>query len=131
VAHLQELHKTATFAWNFINKIAFYDFLTKFLCFEWNANWSICSELDQHMANISLKGRYILFGYPFIATNFLIQQIGPALVHLKLTSSFFGEVSSAFIQIMTPLEPYKQRTVHHLYTEPGIRAALFSKFALN
>jgi cholesterol 7-dehydrogenase len=131
VAHLQELHKPATFAGNFISKIPFYDLLTKCLYFEWDANWSICSEPDQHIANISLNSRYILFGYPFIVANFSIQQIGPALVHLKFKSTFLGEVSGAFIQIITPLEPNKHRIIHQLYTEPGLRGALFSKFALN
>jgi cholesterol 7-dehydrogenase len=130
VAHLQELHRPSTFLGTVADKRPFHDLISKFIFHEWSAKWEPCSAPNQHMASMTLHNRNIVFGYPLLVLNFSIEQIGPAFVHLRFTTTFLGGMTGAFIQTITPLEPNKHRIVHHVYTDPTFKAKLFSKFLL-
>ncbi|CAG2122054.1 unnamed protein product, partial [Medioppia subpectinata] len=93
VQHLNELHEGPEFLGTVVNRSKFYNFVIKFLRYDWRANWQPCPAPDQHIARLDLRSTYSLFGYPLMPFSLDVLQIGPANVHLKLTIHFLGEMN--------------------------------------
>ncbi|KAL3320115.1 hypothetical protein Ciccas_001206 [Cichlidogyrus casuarinus] len=76
------------------------------------------------VGQMCLVHRYKLFGMlvPFSTIKVVARQTGPALVHLLYESSLFGQ--GAFMQYVTPIEPLKQRLVHHTWAQKSIPSFL-------
>lgn len=127
--HLNELHSDAEFLGTVVTRPKCYRLLQKFIRYEWSANWRPCDR-HQHIALLDLKSRYSVLGYPVMPFSLFIQQIGPANVHLKISIEFFGQINGIIIQTITPLAPMRNKIVHHFYTEPTLKAFLFSKFMI-
>lgn len=128
--HLNELHSGPEFLGTVLNRSKFYDLINKYLRYDWTANWRPCPSPDQHIAELDVNAVYSLFGYPIMPFQLSIQQIGPANVHLRINLNFLGEIKGFIIQTITPLAPMKHKIVHHFYTEPTLKALLFSKFII-
>ena len=130
IMHLNELHSDAEFLGTVVNRSKYHKLFEKLIRYEWSADWRPCPPPDQHIALLDLKSIYSILGYPVMPFSLFVQQIGPANVHLKIKIDFFGPINAIIIQTITPLAPMKNKIVHHFYSEPTLKAFLFSKFMI-
>ncbi|CAG2171223.1 unnamed protein product [Oppiella nova] len=130
VQHLNELHEGPEFLGTVVNRSMFYDFVVKYLRYDWTATWESCPAPDPHMAHLDLRSVYSLLGFPLMPITLDVLQIGPAIVHLKINCKLLGDINGYIIQTITPLAPLRNRIVHHFYTEPTFKAFIFSKFMI-
>ncbi|XP_067132595.1 cholesterol 7-desaturase nvd-like isoform X1 [Centruroides vittatus] len=110
IMHLDSIHQASIFSgsnfhpdnwWNFCKHI-------------WSSSWNEDPEPNQHMTTMKITNYIKIFGIslPWFSASLDIKQIGPAIVHLYITSIFGRGI---FIQSITPERPLQQKIVHHYY----------------
>ncbi|KAI1301425.1 Cholesterol 7-desaturase [Halotydeus destructor] len=129
-AHLMTIHETSVVFGSKFDGWADLA-LSKFFLgrHEWAASWAPSAAPNQHLADVTLSQKLVLFGLPMLTVDFDISQIGPLLVTLRFRSSFGGFVG-VYVQAITPMDVNKQKIVHHVYLNQSLFGKLWSKFML-
>lgn len=94
----------------------------------WSGEWKALSGDEAHIGQMKLTHSLKIFGFKlsFMDLTVTVNQIGPGIVYLVL-HTFLGDCY--LLQHLTPMEPLKQKLIHHIYT-PWYQPRILGKIYL-
>ncbi|CAG0882321.1 unnamed protein product [Cyprideis torosa] len=112
IAHLNILHEPAVFGGADLRSVhgSFFQSMKH----RWSADWAALPPPKEHMTEIAMTHEVQLFGrFVTMSLKISVQQIGPALVYLKVYSPLLGNF--LMMQTVTPQEPLVQKIQHRVF----------------
>lgn len=76
IAHLKTIHSPAVVLGGGVSNFKKYSTVSAILNHEWESTWSPSSPPNEHMAEMELTQRTMLFGFPILSLHLNVQQIG-------------------------------------------------------
>ncbi|XP_068212938.1 cholesterol 7-desaturase nvd isoform X3 [Palaemon carinicauda] len=128
VAHLLHLHRPNIFKGSDLRDAFADNQVLDVAQHVWDGEWRARPEPESHTAELKVTHTFALFGGKFkiLSMTVTAEQIGPGVVHLHLNTSLG---SAVLIQVVTPVEPLRQKIVHQFYSSSSFIAP-YAKFVL-
>ncbi|XP_064093402.1 cholesterol 7-desaturase nvd-like isoform X2 [Macrobrachium nipponense] len=128
VAHLLHLHRPNIFKGSDLRDAFADNQVLDVAQHIWDGEWRSRPEPESHTAELKVTHTFALFGGKFKILTMTVkaEQIGPGVVHLHFDTSLG---SGVLIQVVTPVEPLRQKIVHQFYSSSSFIAP-YAKFVL-
>ncbi|XP_071519486.1 cholesterol 7-desaturase nvd [Panulirus ornatus] len=128
LAHLGHLHVPSIFKGSDLRDIFAHNQVLDLAKHSWHGEWQVRSAPDSHTADLTVTHAFTVFGGKFKLFTMTVraEQVGPGLVHLHFNTALG---SGVLVQTVTPLEPLRQKVVHHFYSSRSFIAP-YAKFVL-